>query len=154
MVEAGDTIYETITEACRWLKEKVGYGCDGKAERWIGTTYMRFKYGIKDCNSFCVKYHGKPGGQCNQTSNYDTSFWCPLGQTGACTKSGLCTDWMVTCFMIDSLLSIKIPSIRPSITRCSFTVPEPNSNEKIDFIGNETEISFQNLIERCWDHSG
>lgn len=80
----GDRTYEDIAAACKWLKENVGYGCDGKTERWIWTTYMRLRYGITDCNSFCVKYHGRAGGQCKNTSNYDTSSWCPQGQTCEC----------------------------------------------------------------------
>ncbi len=80
----GDTIYENVAEACKWLKENVGYGCDGQAERWIWTTYMRLRYGVTDCNSFCRNYHHKSSGRCTNTSNYDTSSWCPQGQTCVC----------------------------------------------------------------------
>ncbi|CAF3998306.1 unnamed protein product, partial [Adineta steineri] len=80
----GETFYENVATACKWLKENVGYGCDNQGERWIWTTYMRLKYGVTDCNSFCQKYHKKTSGQCTSTSNYDTSTWCPQGQTCTC----------------------------------------------------------------------
>ena len=80
----GRTFYESVAGACKWLKENVGYGCDGASERWIWRNYMWYRYGVTDCNSFCQKYHGRASGQCNHTGNYDTSTWCPTGQTCVC----------------------------------------------------------------------
>jgi hypothetical protein len=37
----GDTNYENVADVCKWLKENYGYGCNGKKERWIWTTYMK-----------------------------------------------------------------------------------------------------------------
>lgn len=76
--------YETIADACAWLNRTVGYGCDGKSERWIWQQYNRFRYGVTDCRSYCVKKLNKKDGRC-VSGAIDNSSWCPAGQSCRCS---------------------------------------------------------------------
>lgn len=77
-------IYDTVADACAWLKRNVGYGCDGKSERWIWQTYNRLRYGVTDCNSYCVKKLNRRSGSCVKGA-VDNSSWCPAGQSCRCS---------------------------------------------------------------------
>ncbi|CAF3243178.1 unnamed protein product [Rotaria socialis] len=66
--------------ACKWVKGKTGWGCDDKISRAV----WRKINGVKNCNDFCHERTGKRGGHCISNGNYDTSSWCPRGQTCQC----------------------------------------------------------------------
>lgn len=67
-------------KACKWLKGKTGWGCDDPVSRGV----WRKLNGVNNCNDFCRKHAGKSGGRCISNGNYDTSTWCPKGQTCRC----------------------------------------------------------------------
>ncbi|CAF2453150.1 unnamed protein product [Rotaria sp. Silwood2] len=69
-----------LGQACKWLKGKTGWGCDDRISRGVWQTIN----GVSNCNDFCRKRLGKNGGHCVSNGNYDTSTWCPRGQTCRC----------------------------------------------------------------------
>ncbi|CAF1689584.1 unnamed protein product, partial [Adineta ricciae] len=74
-----------VAAACKTLKQATGYGCDGPLERLAWRTYLRLRYGVTDCNSFCRNYRKKRSGRCAKVLNYDNSSWCVQGQTCTCS---------------------------------------------------------------------
>ena len=68
-----------LAEACKWTKGWSGWGCDDNFSRGL----WRRIQGVSDCNGFC-RNRGRNGGHCVANGNYDTSTWCPMGQTCVC----------------------------------------------------------------------
>ena len=43
-----------VSRFCRWMGDRIGYRCDGPAERWTWRQLNRLR-GVTDCNSLCRK---------------------------------------------------------------------------------------------------
>jgi len=71
-----------VARFCKKIGGVTGWYCDDPASRWIWKT-INWLRGVKDCSSFCKKA-GNSGGSCKNVKNYDTSTWCPKGQTCMC----------------------------------------------------------------------
>ncbi|CAF0885756.1 unnamed protein product [Adineta ricciae] len=83
-VQAGQ-LSDDVAAACKTLKQTIGYGCDGPLERFAWRAYLRLRYDVTDCNSFCRNYRKKRSGRCAKVQNYDNSSWCAQGQTCTCS---------------------------------------------------------------------
>jgi hypothetical protein len=71
-------------EFCKWLGDNLGYYCDDPIARALWRTYQSIVNDVHNCNDLCVKVAKKSSGQCVDSGNYDTSTWCPRGQTCKC----------------------------------------------------------------------
>jgi hypothetical protein len=73
---------ESSAKLCKFIGDTIGWYCDDPVTRKVWEELNKLR-GVRNCNDLC-KSEGHSGGSCKKVANYDTSTWCPKGQTCTC----------------------------------------------------------------------